>query len=316
LLGGSFLSTPCYADEEWAFSDVAKIKIRGVSGDVTVLPAKGKDGLVKLHADVSPRESFHPEVEQKGSTLYIEEKWRGDNTRGTVEWTIYLPQQKKAPRIQVSNASGDLGCDGISARIRYDTASGDCELTSVELLEGSRFSTASGDGTFEDMTISESTEFSTASGDLEFNNTTIEESCQFSTASGDIRCIDCKFMDDAAFSTASGDVTVRDSRFLGRSEFSSASGDVSISLSDLPGEAFAASTASGNIMLDVEDFGENFTLVLIKRKNKGRISCPFKFTDEETFEDYHVYEKKIVTRGSGYPEIELRTASGKVTVRD
>jgi hypothetical protein len=84
----------------------------------------------------------------------------------------------------------------------------------------------------------------------------------------------------------------------------------------LPKDDLSASSASGDVYLSVADFGDDFTLILIKREDKGRISCPFKYTSEETFKDHHTYEKKIVKRGSGRPEIELRTASGKVVVKD
>jgi hypothetical protein len=103
---------------------------------------------------------------------------------------------------------------------------------------------------------------------------------------------------------------------LGDGGFSSASGDVELYFSELPNIDVSASSASGKVLLDVGAFGRDFTLILIKREDKGRISCPFDYTDETTFEDYHVYEKKIVKRGSGRPEIKLRTASGKVIVKD
>jgi len=70
------------------------------------------------------------------------------------------------------------------------------------------------------------------------------------------------------------------------------------------------------VTLGVKDFGDDFTLILIKRKDKGRISCPFDFTEEDEFWDHHEYERKVVKRGSGGPTIELRTASGKVTVKE
>jgi DUF4097 and DUF4098 domain-containing protein YvlB len=126
----------------------------------------------------------------------------------------------------------------------------------------------------------------------------------------------CSAGDDVEFSSASGDVTVKEIELKGESSFSSASGDVSVSFAKLPGHDLVASSASGDVDLSVGDFGDDFKLVLIKRKDKGRISCPFKYTEEDEFEDHHVYEVKIVEKGSGKPQIKLRTASGKVTVKD
>ena len=86
-------------------------------------------------------------------------------------------------------------------------------------------------------------------------------------------------------------------------------------LETVPENDLSASSASGDVLLDIEDFSGDCTLILIKRQDKGRITCPFDYTDEETFKDYHVYEKKTIQRGSGGPVLELRTASGKVKVK-
>lgn len=299
--------------EEWEFSGVSKIVVDGVSGNVVVRPAEGSGGLVRLESSVTPEDALEATVERKGSTLRIEEKWQGRNSSGRVEWTILLPAGDEVPRLQVSNASGDLDCQGIAARIDFDTASGDVTLVDVNLARRSDFSTASGDYSVEDMTVPADTDFSTASGDVELTNVRIEEGSKFSTASGDIRCTGSHgFME---LSSASGDVMVRDSEIEGVSSFTTASGDVSLRLERLPGEDLSASSASGDVTLAVADYGENFNLVLIKRQDRGRITCPFDFTEERTFENHHVYEEKIVRRGSGSPEIELRTASGRVVVK-
>lgn len=300
------------ADQEWDFSDVSKIEIDGVSGDVTVRPASGSQGKVQLRSDVTPADAFEARVRQRGSTLRIDEKWHG-NSSGPVEWTIYLPTGGEAPRLDVNNASGDLDCEDVSARIEYDTASGDVTLVRVDLARGSDFSTASGDFTLEDMTIRADADFSTASGDVELTSVHMEDGCEFSTASGDIRV--SRSTGSMEFSSASGDVEVRGGRVQGMGRFSSASGDVSVQLEQLPAEGMTASSASGRVTLDVDDYGDDFSLVLIKRQDRGRIRCPFDFTSERTFEEHHVYEEKTVKRGSGSPEIELRTASGSVTVK-
>jgi DUF4097 and DUF4098 domain-containing protein YvlB len=315
LLAGAVIAATGAMDEEWDLSGVTKIKLSGVSGDVIILPAEGRTGRLELRSNVRPDDSFTPKVKKSGKTLSIKEKFHG-SSNGGVEWTIYLPKRGEKMRVAVNTASGDLECSDVAVDISFETASGDIELTGVELEEGSRFNTASGDFNLEDMTITEGCRFSTASGDFELEDLVIEENCSFSTASGDVKCSNCKCGDDVNFSSASGDVIVRDVELEGMSEFSSASGDVSMHFAALPEDDLSASSASGDVYLSVDDFGDDFTLILIKRKDKGRISCPFDYTSEETFENHHTYEKKIVKRGSGRPEIELRTASGKVVVKD
>ncbi len=299
----------------WDISGVESIRIDGVSGDVVILPAKDGKGRVELYSDVRPDDSFEADVVKKGGTLKIKERWHGGSSRGEVRWTLYLPTQGKVPSVRISTASGDLECEDVEVKIKFNSASGEIELSRVDLKEDSEFSTASGDYSIEGMTIRDDISFSTASGDIELVDLTIGEGCSFSTASGDIDVSGCRCADDVSFSSASGDVTVKNSTLKGEGAFSSASGDVTVYLDEMPNDDLTASSASGNVTLDVKQFGDDFTLILIKRKDRGRISCPFDYTEEDEFRDHHVYERKTVKRGSGGPTIELRTSSGKVVVK-
>jgi DUF4097 and DUF4098 domain-containing protein YvlB len=312
------MAQPAVANENhsWEFTEVGFIELDGISGDVILRPAEGESGIVEMDSNVYPEKNFRAEVEQRGDALYIEEKWKGGSSSGNVAWYIYVPSSTDGLKIHISTTSGNLDGREVSAKIKFDTASGDVSLTRMKLQRGSDFDTASGDYEITDMTVPEGTEFNTASGDLELVNLLIEEDCEFSTASGDIDCKRCQCEQSLKLDTASGDVNMRDCELFGECSLSSASGDVSVYLDKLPQHDLYASTASGNVLLAAQDFGEDFTLVLIKREDKGKISCPFSFTSEETFENHHTYERKTVERGSGRPEIELRTASGRVTVRD
>lgn len=313
LLAVTFLAATAGA-EEWSFSGVKRIEIDGVSGDVSVRPAPGKDVVVRLESRVEPADAFEPRVEQSGSTVRIDEKWRGHNSRGHVGWTILVPPKTKDLRLEMDTASGDFEAEGIEARIDLDTASGDVELTDVHLAPSSDLSTASGDYKVRGTTLGENCELSTASGDLELDRVILEEGCEISTASGDVDALDCK--GSMELSSASGDVSIENCDLVGRGKFTSASGDVELKMDKLPKDELYASSASGDVQLNVKDFGSNFKLTLIKREDRGRIVCPFEFTSERTFENHYIYEEKTVERGKGGPEITLRTASGSVVVRD
>lgn len=304
------------AQQDWNFSGVNKIKFEGVSGNITLTQGRDATGRVEVDADVYPRRSFRAEVEQDGNILYIEERWKGNNSSGSVDWTIELPLTDKPIKIQMSTASGNIMCrDELNAQVRFSTASGDIGLTAVSLQEGSTFNTASGDIELADMEISAGTEFNTASGDVLLENLTIGEDCAFSTASGNVIAENCR--GEFELSTASGDVRVRDCDLSGWCAFSSASGDVTVSLDKLPDRGLKASTASGRVTLDCRDFGENFSLVMVKRENRGRIICPFDFTSEDYYEEWdNLWEEKTVTRGSGKPEILLSSATGSITVKN
>ena len=115
----------------------------------------------------------------------------------------------------------------------------------------------------------------------------------------------------------SGDVIVRNSTLYGEGRFSSASGDVLLYLDEVPDGGLSASSASGDVLLDAGNLGGNFTLILVADEKKGEIDTPFAYTSERTFrKNNRDYMEKRVDRGSGGPEIELSTSSGKVTVRN
>jgi hypothetical protein len=312
LATGAMLA-PAAGAEEWEFSGVTRITFDGTSGDVVVQPAEGGSGWIELVADVSPEGAFEPKVEQRDSRLHVAERWRGGSSSGRVTWTIHLPSADEEILLRVETASGSLDCRDVAARLDVGTASGEVRLARVVLAGGSDVSTASGDCRVEDMTIGDGTRLSTASGDVSLSDVTIEEGSEISTASGNIECVGCR--GHLNLSVASGDVEVRDSEILGESDFSSASGDVAVHLDRLPEQGLRASSASGDVLLDVRDFGENFTLLMIKREDRGSIVCPFDFTSESTFRDHTNYEEKVVRRGSGEPEITLKTASGRLVVR-
>lgn len=300
--------------EEWTFSGVDRIEIDTVSGDVDVRPATGKSVVVRLVSRVDPSDAFEPRVDQKGSVVRIEEKWHGVRSHGHVQWTILAPPKNRDLVLEMHTASGDLEVEGIAAEIELRTASGEVRLTDVQLAARSDLSTASGDYDLRRVTLGDRCELSTASGDIELQRVDFADDCELSTASGDIDAVDCK--GPMELSTASGRVSIEKCDVVGHGRFTSASGDVELQLARLPEDEIYASSASGDVQLDVENFGNDFKLTMIKREDRGRIVCPFEFTSQRTFEDYDVYEEKIVERGKGAPEITLRTASGSVIVRN
>ena len=63
--------------------------------------------------------------------------------------------------------------------------------------------------------------------------------------------------------------------------------------------------------------GDDFTLIMTKREDKGRIDSPFEPTSERTFQrNDRTYIEQTVVRGSGVPTIALSTASGSIQVRN
>lgn len=269
-----------------SFDGIDRIKIETVSGDCVV--EKGESDAVSLTvlSVYSPPESFDPEVNQRGSTLYLEENIHGSNS-GYSTWILTVPD---GITVQFETASGDLSVSGVKGEFSASTASGDIEF------EGSS-------GQFE---------FSTASGDIRMDE--CDGIFEISTASGDIRTADC----DGEFelSTASGDVIARTVKISDDSKFATASGNVSVRLGAPLVHDIRIGTASGSARLDLNGNPANGRFEFTVRAHRGEIDCPFDFDKEERFEEHgDEYVMKSFTTGSSEPLVTIRTASGDLSLR-
>ncbi len=314
-LMGAVVVSPVAAQNEqsWSFSGIDRIDLDGTSGDLEIRVADGNEFELRLEKNVRPDGAFRGEVEQRGSTLNIHEEWGRGNSRGSVRWILAVPAAAR-PTIAMDTASGGVEAEMLSAHFEIDTASGDFVLRGGAILTGSDISTASGDFELSNVTVGDGVGMSTASGDIELDAVTGGRGFEFSTASGDVTVRNSTGILEA--SSASGDVRVYNSELSGASRFSSASGDVTVQLDAMPAHDLELSSASGNVEL-AAGFGSDFTLVMSKGEDRGRIRSPFDFTSEETYERHgQTYERKTVVRGSGGPEIRLSTASGNVEVRE
>jgi DUF4097 and DUF4098 domain-containing protein YvlB len=338
LLAGILLLVPgpvgAQQSESWDFTAATRIEFDGTSGDVSIVAAEGTTGRVELYARVTPADAFQGEVVVRDGVVSIDEHWSGRRSSGQVKWTIHLPKSARPVRFSGSTASGDLDIRSVDVEVRFRTASGDLTMSGASVTGSSKVSTASGDIDLTDLQVATGTSFSTASGDVELTRVKAGEDVEFttasgdvvldgveagrgariSTASGDVRARGCTGL--SRLSSASGDVDIRDCELSGEGRFSSASGDVQVTFARLPAFDLRVSSASGNAELEVGEWRENFRLVLIKRKDRGRMSCPFPYTEEREFEENdRIYVERTVIRGTGGPEITVRSASGDVIVR-
>ncbi len=297
---------------QWSFDGADRISLEGVSGDITVRAGSGSQITIEVVEDVSPANAFEAEVERDGSTIRVREDW-GRRGRGSVEWTFVVPADSQVT-IAAETASGDLIAEGVNVRFDFSTASGDVRIADATVADGSSFTTASGDLVLTDVTVGDDVDMSTASGDVEFSGVSAGREFGASTASGDVSVEDSQGI--GAASSASGNVRVTEDRLSGPSSYSSASGDVVVTLGASPAHELVVSSASGDARLEAP-FGDDFTLVLTKRRDRGSIDSPFEPTSEREFErNGRTYVEQTVVRGSGQPEVRVSTASGSIEVRN
>ena len=212
-------------------------------------------------------------------------------------------------------SSGDLEAWGTAARFLFKTSSGDVTLQDMTVRSGSSFRTSSGDFRLTDIVAEDDVVLGTSSGDIDMTRVTAGAGFEMSTSSGDVTVEDSHGIVEGH--SSSGDVRVYASELNGPSRFSSSSGDVFVRLAALPVHDLEASSSSGNVSLDVGGFDRDFRLIMIKREDRGHIRVPFEYTSEDTFRRHgQTYVEKTIERGTGGPEIRLRTASGSIVVQD
>lgn len=301
-------------EREWTYSGVDRVEVDGVSGDVVVRPSESSGVRVRLQADVRPRDAFKWEVEERGSSVSLRERWGSGRSEGRVTWIIEVPRST-GPEIEMRSSSGDLELSGVVARVRFRSSSGDVRLEGATIRSGSKFDTSSGDFFLTDIEVGDDVELDTSSGDLDIIRVTAGRDFRFDTSSGDVLIEDSRGVLEG--SSSSGDVRVRNSELDGPSRFESSSGNVFVHLPLLPSQGLEASSASGDVRLEIGDFSDDFTLELTKREDRGRIDVPFEISSEKYFFRYDQrYVEKTVKRGSGRPLVRLRTASGSIVVRE
>ncbi len=268
------------------FDGIDRIKIETVSGDCVVEKGEGKAVTLTVLGVYSPPESFDPEVNQRGSTLYLEENIHGSNS-GYSTWILTVPD---GIEIDFETASGDLSISEVNGNFSASTASGD-----IEIEESS--------GKYE---------FSTASGDIRMDK--CDGIFEISTASGDIRTAGCEGEFD--LSAASGDIAARLVKISDESEFSTASGDVDVRLAAALNHDIRVGTASGSALLDLNGFPAKGRYEFTAKVRHGKINCPFDFDEEDKFEEHgDEYVTKSFTKGTDIPLVMIRTASGEAALR-
>jgi DUF4097 and DUF4098 domain-containing protein YvlB len=318
----------------FTYEDIHSISIETISGNIRICPGTEGHLTVELINDLEEPELLDPELEAEDGELSIEENFTGRHVRGETHWTVYLPKSANLRLVECNSASGEISLEEFKAdRVETESASGQTWVHSVQ-AKGVRLSTASGRITLEDCEA-RVIEVESASGRITTDSVRAEE-LELSTASGKIVVRECEGdlvkansasgkisvrsanAEELELSNASGKIIVEGGAIDESGEMSSASGDVELYLSGLPLGRLKASSASGDVFLKVPQFGKSFSMTLMKRADKGRVKCPFEYTETETIRyhkhDDYLTDVHLVEHGEGGPEITLRTWSGAVEI--
>ena len=264
------------------FGKKDEIRFKLVLGDCQL--KKSSDGSIHVHLVYSyePDMSFEPIIRERGGTLYLEEKMRGNNPKGYSTWTVEVPDDIE---IEFKSATGSLTVEGLKIEIDGSTGTGDIELSQVK-------------GEFD---------LSTGTGDVEAYDS--EGEFELSSGTGNVKIKNCKGNFDA--SSGTGDVKAEGLTLELDGEFSSGTGDAEVSFPDGTDFELKVSSGTDDAILDMNGKQVKGYFEFTCHARRGRIVCPVKFDKEEEYKDNdQTYLRKSFTQGKDVPKVYVKTGTG------
>ena len=264
------------------FGKKDEIRFKLVLGDCQL--KKSSDGSIHVHLVYSyePDMSFEPLIRERGGTLYLEEKMRGNNPKGYSTWTVEVPDDIE---IEFKSATGSLTVEGLKIEIDGSTGTGDIELSQVK-------------GEFD---------LSTGTGDVEAYDS--EGEFELSSGTGNVKIKNCKGNFDA--SSGTGDVKAEGLTLELDGEFSSGTGDAEVSFPDGTDFELKVSSGTDDAILDMNGKQVKGYFEFTCHARRGRIVCPVKFDKEEEYKDNdQTYLRKSFTQGKDVPKVYVKTGTG------
>ena len=285
---------------EKIFDKKDEVRFKLVLGDCQL--EKSSDGRIHVHLVYSyePEMNYTPKLEERGDTLYLEEKARGENLRGYSLWTVAVPDETE---ITYRSATGDLFIEGLDLEIDGNTGTGKIELKNVQ----GRFDLTSGTGNVDLIGSTGKFDLTSGTGRVEVSGS--EGDFEISSGTGRVIIENSKGNFDATSGTSS--VRAEGPTIEYEGNFTSGTADVEVAFPDGADFELTISSGTNDAVLEmngkpIEGYFEFKCLA-----KRGRILSPVKFDDEEEYEDNgHKYLRKSFTKGKNTPEVYIKTGSG------
>jgi len=250
---------------EKSFDGIESLRIDLVLGGCTIEQGRGKDVTVRLEYSYDDDE-FEFEMSERGSTLYLEEDFDGENVKGDSEWTITVP---KGMDIRFESATGGLEVVGVSGEIEASSGTGSIVIADfngeIEASSGTGHVSVTGSrGEFEVNSGTGKVTIDDCTGDIE-------------AASGTGDVIVMKTKGDFDVSSGTGNVEAKDIELLETGDFNSGTGRAEVELPK--GSSYELEVSSGTSRAIVECGGRkiNAYVEMTAKSRSGRISSSFDF---------------------------------------
>jgi len=265
------------------FGKKDEIRFKLVLGDCQL--KKSSDGRIHVHLVYSyePGMSYEPRIKERGDTLYLEEKMRGNNPKGYSTWTVEIPDDIE---IEFKSATGNLAVAGLKIEVDGSTGTGNIELSQVK-------------GEYD---------VSTGTGDIEVYES--QGDFEVSSGTGKVKIKNCKGNFDASSGTGAVEAEGLTIEYDG--DFSSGTGDAEVSFPDGADFELTVSSGTDDAILNMNGKQVKGYFEFTCHARRGRIVCPVKFDKEEELkENGQTYFRKSFTKGKDVPKIYIKTGTGK-----
>jgi DUF4097 and DUF4098 domain-containing protein YvlB len=290
-------------DKTFAKKDEIRIKL--VLGDCNL--KKSNDGRIHVHLVYSyePDMSFEPRIEERGDTLYLEEKMHGNNPEGNSTWTVEVPDDIE---IDFKSATGNLAVEGLKLEIDGSTGTGDIKLIRVE----GKYDLSTGTGNIELSQVKGEYDLSSGTGDVEAYDS--EGEFELSSGTGNVKIKNCKGNFEA--SSGTGDVEAEGLTIEFDGEFSSGTGDAEVSFPDGTDFELRVSSGTDDAILNMNGKQVKGYFEFTCHARRGRIVCPVKFDKEEEYkQNDQTYYRKSFTQGKDVPKVYVKTGTGTARLK-
>jgi len=287
------------------FGKKDEIRFKLVLGDCQL--KKSSDGRIHVHLVYSyePDMSYEPRMEERGDTLYLEEKMRGNNPKGYSTWTVEVPDDIE---IDFKSATGSLVVEGLKLEIDGSTGTGNIELSKVN----GEYDLSTGTGDIDLNQVKGEYDLSSGTGDVEAYDS--EGEFELSSGTGNVEIKNCKGNFDA--SSGTGDVNAEGLTLELDGEFSSGTGDAEVSFPNGTDFELRVSSGTDDAILNMNGKQIKGYFEFTCQARRGRIVCPVKFDKEEEYkQNDQVYLRKSFTQGKDVPKVYIKTGTGTAKLK-
>lgn len=289
---------------EKTFDGIESLRIDLVLGGCRIEQGRGNGVSVRLEYTYDDDE-FEFDMQERGSTLYLEEDFEGDNVKGDSEWTITVP---KGIDIQFESATGGLEVVGVTGEIEANSGTGSIVIADfdgeVDANSGTGHVSVTGSkGEFEVNSGTGRITIDDCTGDIDAN-------------SGTGSVVVMKAKGDFKVNSGTGNVEARNIELLESGDFNSGTGRAEIDLPKGGSYELEVSSGTGNAVVECGGRKIDAYVEMTAKKRNGRISSSFDFEGEEEFTRHDdEYVRKYFTSGSGSSKIKISTGTGTAKLK-